>query len=163
MRFRRIVFAVGFVAAMAGAVWSDSGMMSVQVKEGQLRSAPSFLGSIVGPVAYGERVETMQKQGDWFDVKSSSKNLRGWIHSSALTTKQVVLNPGAQTQSAASSQEVALAGKGFNSDVEAQYKRNNARVDYTWVDRMEGIRITRDQMISFLDDGRVKPTEGGRK
>ena len=81
MKLRRIVFVLGFFMAVAGATWSDSAMMSVQVKEAQLRSTPSFLGSIVGPVSYGERVQTMQKQGDWVDVKSS-KNLRGWIHQS---------------------------------------------------------------------------------
>jgi len=162
MKLRRIVFILGFVLALAGVTRSDSGTMSVQVKEGQLRSTPSFLGSIVGPVSYGERVETMQTQGDWLEVKSP-KNLRGWIHKSALTTKQVVLSPGGKAQSAASSQEVALAGKGFNADVEAQYRKNNAAIDYTWVDRMETMRVSRDQMISFLDQGKLKPSEGGKK
>jgi uncharacterized protein YgiM (DUF1202 family) len=162
MKFKRVAIFLAFTLAIAGAASSDSGMMSVQVKEGQLRSAPSFLGPIVGPVAYGERVETMQKQGDWIDVKSS-KNLRGWIHASALTTKQVVLNPGAQAQPVANSQEIALAGKGFNADVEAQYRRSNARIDYAWVDRMETMRVSRDQMISFLEGGNIKPTEGGKR
>ncbi len=162
MKIKRIVFILGFVLAMAGATWSDSGMMSVQVREGQLRSAPSFLGSIVGPVSYGDRVETVQKQGDWVEVKNP-KNLRGWIHQSALTSKQVVLNPGGQTQSGASSQEVALAGKGFNEDVEAQYRKNNASIDYTWVDRMEAIRVPAKQMVSFLDKGKLTPPEGGKK
>ncbi len=158
----RMFLVLGFVLVLAGAVWSDSGMMSVQVKEGQLRSTPSFLGTIVCPVPYGERVEMKQKQGDWCEVKSS-KNMTGWIHQSALTTKQVVLSSGGQAQTAATGQEVALAGKGFNSDVEAQYKRNNARLDFTWVDRMETFTVSRNQMISFLDEGKVKPTEGGSK
>ncbi len=162
MRLIRIVFVLGFVLAFTGVTRSDSGMMSVQVKEGQLRSTPSFLGLIVGPVSYGERVETIQKQGDWVDVKNV-KNLSGWIHQSALTSKQVVLNSGGQTQSGASSQEIALAGKGFNADVEAQYRKNNARLDYTWVNRMETISVSRDQMISFLDEGKIKPSEGGKK
>jgi len=162
MKLARVVFILAFFMGLAVAARSDSGMMSVQVKEGQLRSAPSFLGSIVGPVSYGDRVETVQKQGDWVEVKSP-KNLRGWIHQSALTGKQVVLNPGAQAPSAASSQEIALAGKGFNSDVEAQYRKNNAGIDYTTVNRMETFRVSREQMVSFLDEGKIKPSEGGRK
>jgi SH3-like domain-containing protein len=112
-------------------------------------------------VSYGEQVQTVQKQGDWIDVKSS-KNLTGWIHQSALTSKQVVLNAGGQAGSAANDKEVALAGKGFNADVEAQYRRNNGSVDFTWVDRMEAMNVTREQMISFLDQGKVRP-EGGAK
>ena len=162
MSLKRVVFILGFIVALAGVVWSDSGMMSVQVKEGQLRATPSFLGQVVGPVAYGDRVETIQKQGDWVDVKSP-KNLTGWIHESALTTKQVVLSAGALAQSAASSQEIALAGKGFNADVEAQYRKTNAAANYAWVDHMETIRISRDQMIGFLGEGKIKPSEGGKK
>ncbi len=162
MTLKRLVLALVFVLAMTAATWSDSGMMSVQVKEGQLRSTPSFLGSIVGPVSYGERVETVQKQGDWIDVKSS-KNLTGWIHQSALTSKQVALSAGGKAQTAASDKEVALAGKGFNADVEAQYRRNNGRADYASVDRMETVIISTDQMISFLDEGKVRPLEGGPK
>jgi uncharacterized protein YgiM (DUF1202 family) len=162
MAITRVVLVIAFVLAPAAATWSDTAMMSVQVKEAQLRSTPSFLGPVVGPVIYGERVETIQKQGDWIDVKSP-KNLRGWIHQSALTTKQVMLSAGGQAGSGASDKEVALAGKGFNADVEAQYRRDNARIDFTWVDRMEAMEVTREQMISFLDQGKVRPSEGGPK
>jgi hypothetical protein len=37
MKLTRIVFILVFVMALAGATWSDLGMMSVQVKEGQLQ------------------------------------------------------------------------------------------------------------------------------
>jgi len=161
MTLTRVVLVLAFVLALAAATWSDSEMMSVQVKEGQLRSTPSFLGPVVGPVSYGERVETVKKQGDWFDVKTS-KNLRGWIHQSALTTKQIMLSAGGQAKSGASDKEVALAGKGFNADVEAQYRRSNARADYTWVDRMETMTVRPAQMISFLDEGKVRPEGGSR-
>lgn len=162
MALARIVLVLAFVLALAAATWSDSAMMSVQVKEGQLRLTPSFLGSVVGPVAYGERVETVRKQGDWIDVKSS-KNLTGWIHQSALTSRQMMLNAGAPAKDAASDREVALAGKGFNADVEAQYRRNNGTIDFTLVDRMETMTVSRDQMICFLDEGKLRPAEGGSR
>lgn len=161
MRVKGIVLAFVLVIAGAALCWSDSAMMSVQVKEGQLRSAPSFLGTVVGPVTYGERVTLVQQQGDWMDVKSS-KDLRGWIHQSALTKKQVVMGSGGQAQAGASGQEIALAGKGFNSEVESRY-RNTHRVDFTWVDRMESIRVSGDEMVRFLNDGQVKSSEGGSK
>ena len=42
--------------------------MSVQIKEGQVRSTPSFLGTIVAKLSYGERVEVIQDQGSWKKV-----------------------------------------------------------------------------------------------
>jgi hypothetical protein len=89
--------------------------------------------------------------------------MSGWIHQSALTSKQVVLNSGAAVSSSANSQEIALAGKGFNEDVERQYRAGNGRIDYAWVNHMEGYRISREQMISFLDAGKVQAAPGGSR
>jgi hypothetical protein len=163
MKLARVFLAFGFLVVMATAGRSDLGLMSVQVKEAQLRSAPSFLGPIVGPVAYGERVEALQQQGDWVNVKSRTSQA-GWIHQSALTKREVVLGAGAQgVASGNTSQEIALAGKGFNADVESQYRRSHKSADYTWVDRMESMRVTQNEMMTFLKDGAVKPSEGGVK
>ncbi|MHC1726471.1 MAG: SH3 domain-containing protein [Syntrophobacteraceae bacterium] len=162
MKLNRIFLVFALVLASVATSWSSAGVMSVQVREGQLRATPSFLGAIVGPVTYEERVEVLQQQGDWMDVKSS-KNLRGWIHQSALTEKQVSIKPGGQTQQAATSKEVALAGKGFNADVESRYRSSHARVDFTWVDRMEAMRVSREEMVKFLNDGAIKSPEGGAR
>jgi hypothetical protein len=162
MKLGRILFVTGFVTLLGTTVWSDSGLMSVQVREGRLRSTPSFLGAIVGPVAYGDRVRNIGQRGEWLDVKSSN-NLTGWIHQSALTSKTVVLSSGTAVSSSANSQEVALAGKGFNEDVERQYRSDNSRISYAWVDHMQGYKVTRDQMIAFLDQGKVKPSQGGQR
>ena len=63
--------------------------MSVQVKEGQLRSTPSFLGKIIANPSYGDRVEIIQDQGTW--KKVAVGGLQGWMHATALTTKTIVL------------------------------------------------------------------------
>jgi hypothetical protein len=47
------------------------------------------------------------------------------MHSSALTKKKLKLAAGeADAATTVSSEEQALAGKGFNSDVEAKFKEN---------------------------------------
>ncbi len=161
MKLRKVIFVAGLAMFLAGTVWSDQGMMSVQVREGELRATPSFLGAIVGPVAYGDRVSSIRKQGDWVNVRGPN-NLAGWIHESALTSKQVVLSSGSAVSASANSQEIALAGKGFNEDVERQY-RSNDRLDYAWVDHMQGFKITRDQMVVFLRQGQIKPPQGGQR
>ena len=134
--------------------------MSVQIKEGQVRSTPSFLGAIVAKLSYGERVEVIQDQGSW--KKVAARGTQGWMHASALTTKSIVLKAGAgNVQTSATSGEIALAGKGFSEEVEKQYKKLNRNLDYTWVDRMERFQITPEQMQAFLKQGSVVPAEGG--
>lgn len=149
------------VVALTATTWSSLGTMSVQLRNGQLRATPSFLGEVVATVAYGDRVDVLQQQGDWMEVKSAG-NQSGWIHQSALTSKRIVLNAAGQNpQAAASGEEIALAGKGFNADVEKQFKKDHQNMDFTWVDRMEQFQVTPREMISFLEIGGVQPPKGG--
>lgn len=134
--------------------------MSVQVKEGQLRSTPSFLAEIIAKPAYGDRVEIIQDKGPW--KKVALRGVQGWMHTTALTTKSIVLKAGAtNVQTSATGSEIALAGKGFSEEVEKQYKNLNRNLDYAWVDRMEKFKISPEQMQAFLKQGNVIPAEGG--
>jgi len=134
--------------------------MSVQVKEGQLRSTPSFLAEIIAKPSYGDRVEIIQDKGIW--KKVAIRGVQGWMHTSALTTKNIVLKAGAaNVQTSATGGEIALAGKGFSEEVEKQYKSLNRNLDYAWVDRMEKIKVSPEQIQAFLKQGNVMPAEGG--
>lgn len=131
--------------------------MSVQVRNGQLRADPSFLGKMVASLDYGARVTVAEEKGDWRRVVLPDGKA-GWIHQSALTPKKIVMQAGAaDVSTAASGQELALAGKGFNSDVEADFKRKNAEIDFSWIDRMEKIKFSAADMTAFLQEGGVHP------
>ena len=137
--------------------------MSVQVKSGQVLETPSFLGKVVTKVNYGDRMQGVEQQGDWSKVTAPGGQ-SGWMHSSALTKKKIAMNAGGQNaQTAASGDELALAGKGFNSDVEADFKAKNRNVDFTWVDKMEKIKVPAESMQQFLKDGGIQPAEGGKR
>ena len=149
---------------LAGYAWSAAAQktLSVQVKEGQMRSSPSFLGAIVATPSYGEHVVLIEDQGTW--KKVTIHGVQGWMHTSALTTKNIVLTAGtANVQTSATGGEIALAGKGFSEEVEKQYKSQNKNVDFTWVDRMENCKVTPEEMQAFLKQGQVVPAAGGAK
>ncbi len=139
-------------ALMATGAWAAK-EMSVQVRDGQLRNRASFLGAVTGAVAYGDRVTVNQTQAGWCEVATAS-GATGWIHESALTPKRVVMSSGAaDTRSGASGEEVALAGKGFSKEVEAEYKKGNAKIDYAWVDWMGKQTVPPEQLVQFLKQG----------
>jgi uncharacterized protein YgiM (DUF1202 family) len=145
---------------MAGLAFAQSAkQMSVTVKETQVRATPSYMGKILAVLTYGERVDVLAEQNGWARVRLPGGE--GWVHLSALTTKKIVLQSGSQTvSSGASSGEVALAGKGFNQEVENKYKQDN-NVDYTWVDRMGSFNTTPEQVLAFLKDGGLNTEIGG--
>ncbi|MCP4352445.1 MAG: SH3 domain-containing protein [Desulfobacterales bacterium] len=130
--------------------------MSIEVKEAHVRSAPSFFkGKLVKKLPYGYRINVQEQKGSWYKVSE------GWIHSSALTKKKVVLRAGASdVKKGATNDEIALAGKGFNSQVEGEFKSKNQNIDFTWINKMENFTVSQDQMQKFLKKGELYP-EGG--
>ena len=135
--------------------------MSVQVKKCQLRNKPSFLGKIVANLNYADRVTVENEQDDWFKVKPENVSTSGWVHVSALSSKKIVLKQGSKdVTSAASSDELALAGKGFNKQVENNYKRKNKNADFTWVDKMETYVVSQKEMQRFMKEGGLKANGG---
>lgn len=142
------------LSVIAVAAWAATEMMSVQVREGQLRAKPSFLGKVYSSVYYGDRLSVLETQGSWVRVQGDEGG--GWIHSSALTPKKVVLQSGSEDMdTGATSDELALAGKGFNDEVEAEYRELHPKADFTWVDRMEKMTVSSRKAVAFLREGGV--------
>lgn len=135
--------------------------MSVQVKKCQLRNKPSFLGKIVINLNYADQVTVRNEQENWLDVTPVNQQQGGWVHVSALSEKEIVLNPGSKDiEQAASGEELALAGKGFNEEVENNFKKKNKNIDFTWVDKMEKIVISGQEMQQFLKEGGLRAGGG---
>ena len=69
-----------------------SEVLSVQKKEGKLRTKASFLGKISRKLPYGTQVTVLSEKGAWREV--SVQNTQGWLHISTLTEKKKLsLNP----------------------------------------------------------------------
>jgi len=157
-----MVLTLATVLLLAVAAWAVGEMMSIQVRNGALRTRPSFLGKVTTELQYGTRVTIKATRGPWIQVSDSAGNV-GWIHDSALTDKKLKLVSGdVAAATGASSDEIALAGKGFNSQVEDEYKKGQPGEGFKWVDHMESIVISPEQAEAFLAAGEVKPNlEGG--
>ena len=138
---------------------ADNAFMSIQIKDGRLRAAPSFLGQILGSVRYGDRARVLERRGAWTRIAVGSNT--GWIHNSALTEKKIVLQAGAaDVERAATTDELALAGKGFNSQVENRFRADHPGLEFSWVDRMETFRASAEEVRRFLQEGGLSPKRG---
>ncbi|MBI4797239.1 MAG: SH3 domain-containing protein [Desulfarculus sp.] len=162
MKRGKLSMAAALLFLAAGLAWAAGEAMSVQVREGQVRAQPSFLAAIVATLGYGERVQVSGEQGAWRQV-SASQGATGWMHLSSLTPKQVVLQAGEGLKSGgASGEEMALAGKGFNKEVEADFAARNRGADFASVNRMEqSYRFSPPQVEAFVREGGLTPAPGG--
>lgn len=156
----RIIIISTLILALTGIALAAQ-MMSVQVRSGQLREKPSYLGRDVTTLPYGDRVTLIAEEGEWRKVTSIKKGKTGWMHISALTQLEVILRPtNRHIEAAAQSGELALAGKGFNKQVEENFK-NQKKLDYTLVDEMDAYSVNQEEIRAFVKSGSL--AKGGSR
>jgi hypothetical protein len=130
--------------------------MSVGVRVAQVRAQPSFLSPVHGELPYGSRVSVAELGGDW--ARISGGGITGWLHQTALSRGEIVLNPGAaDVQRAVAGTEVSLAGRGFSASVEQAYRQRGGAANFAAVDRMEARVTGVDAAIRFARDGGLEP------
>jgi hypothetical protein len=73
---------------------------------------------------------------------------------------QVLNLPGLLTGTPAkqtSSDEAALAGKGFTPEVESGYRAKHPEMDFAQVDKIEGFTVDSAALQAFIKEGDLKP------
>ena len=149
-------FLIGFclillVAGFAAAQVSRGGTLYVAIKTVDLKSGTGFFASNSGKLNYGDQVTVLQVSGKFVEVRSTANpSLTGWTASANMSARQVV----AGTTSTASAREVAMAGKGFNQEVENSFKAQQ-NLNYADVDRVEAISVDPNVLRRFLEEGRL--------
>ena len=135
--------------------------MSVAVKEAPVRDKPSFTGKVIATLLYADRVKIEETRGDWLRISFAPKAVTsGWVPKSALQVQEIVLKAGDKAVgTSASSGEVALAGKGFSEEVEAEYRKDK-KLNYTAVDKMEAYEVSPEAVAQFATQGGLN-AEGG--
>ena len=142
---------VMFICQLAAAQVLRGGTLYVATKTVAIKSSTGFFARTNATLNYGDRVTVLQVSGKWVEVRSVEKpSLSGWTASANMTAKQVVA--GSSTTATAS--EVALAGKGFNQEVENSYKQNK-NLNYADVDRAEALSVNEAELFRFLEEGRL--------
>lgn len=143
-------------------------LFTVKIREASVRSGPKPFRPIVATVKYGEKVEVVTPAKDgWLEV-SAPGGKRGFLHESAVTDKEVTKAEGGAKgtggKSSASSDEVALAGKGFNPQVEARYRADHKELEeaYRKVDAMEKRNVPGEELEAFLRDGQLGDSRRAR-
>lgn len=94
-------------------------------------------------------------EGDWYKVKCGPSI--GYIHRSAVE-KRVVAVPASYSRkgSSVSESEAALAGKGFNPQVEATYKKQHPEMKFGLVDSVERYPVPERDIAQFIVAGGLR-------
>ena len=140
------------IVSDAGA--AAPGGVYVQVRSTNLRAQPKQWASSVGQLSFGDRVDVVDHQGDWFKIKAKGGK-QGFVHASAFVTDSPELETNSGAANGLGGSQAVLAGKGFDPAVERQFASGDVAVDFAAVDRMERVTVSTSQIIGFIKQGKL--------
>lgn len=122
---------------------------------------PDFAGAPIMPVPEGAAVNVHSQAGDWYKVEYQGQV--GWIHRQAFPAPSAGskfslsgLLGGAPVKGT-SSDEAALAGKGFTPEIESSYRTKHPEMKFGEVDKVEANRVDPAKLQAFIAQGGLKP------
>ena len=145
-----------FLAAALSGSAVLAATVTVLVQETAVRKRPQFFAPSAATAKLGQTFEASGPSEGWYKTDS------GYIHQSAVTAKKVRIAAGGSVGGTATAEEVTLAGKGFNAQVEKSYGAKNAAANFSAVDSMERRTVSESALLDFLRAGGLLP-EGGSK
>jgi len=152
---KKVIFVLCLILFIAGitAAQTVGQTLYVSVKNLPLKSSTGWFARTNGTLEYGAQVTVLRIDGRFIEVRSAANStVSGWTAFANFSTRQVVSG----TSSTATQREVALAGKGFNQEVEQSYKTGNRQLNFADVDRIEQtISVDEEELLQFLQEGRL--------
>jgi len=147
----------GFLLLLAAAALAASAALAatitVLVQQTVVRKRPQFYASAAATAKLGDTFEAEGPTNGWYKVDG------GYVHQSAVTAESVNKSDGAAIGGAATADEVTLAGKGFNSQVEQSYSAQDSAANFAAVDAMERRSVPDAAELEFLRRGGLIPKE----
>ena len=128
----------------------------VAVKKAAIKSGTGNFDKVVAQASYGDELVVDKASNKFHRVhKASDPSITGWIPATSVTTKKIIASSKKVT---ASADEIALAGKGFNSTIEAVYAEQ-FEVNFEIVDYIESLGANTEDAVIFAQQGKLN--DGG--
>lgn len=125
--------------------------IKVTTRENAVRSDCRFFAPVKLKVSLGDQLTVKGRKGDWYLV--SAKGVNGCIHKSAVESRSFASSGRRASTGGASADEVSLAGKGFNPQVEAGYRKSGKGLNYAAVDEISRISVSEKSLETFVQQG----------
>ncbi len=141
--------------------------MSVQVNDAAVRTSPSFLSEVASVLGYGAKVGVVEEGEDWMKVQAEEATASGWMHTTALTKKEINLEAGdTDANVKASKEELTAGGRGYNQEIENKFREDNQELEagYKLLDQMvidPRRRASRTEVLLFMRSGELGNNAGG--
>ena len=163
-----LIFAVSTLSAFANAAAQnlaktkiisapEASEVYVQVQVAKIRQDPKPWANGVAEVKFGDKLVKLSNQDSWYRVRNTQE-LEGFLHSTAVTGKKIVLSASKEDllNSTVDEPDVYLAGKGFNNEVLQELSAREPTLNFAAVDNMQKQSHVNDSaLFAFIEHGRL--------
>lgn len=157
---KRLLPAFCITLLIAGAAFAANESVTVIVKKTSVRRDRQFYAPTLVEAQLGEAYGVLSREKGW--IKVGTKSGAGWLHESAVTAKKVAIGAQGPADVAVDERDVANAGKGFNPQVESEYRKKNPEANFAAVDRMEKLEAGEQAVEAFVREGNLRPRGTGQ-
>ena len=146
---KKILFFIAMIACTS-FIYAKPKKMYVSAEKINLKSSTSFFAKQLEALDYGQQVLVLETKGKWSKVQPvENAEISGWISSSLLSKRKLI---SSFNNFSATTDELALAGKGFSSS--DNWGKSNA--NYNAVKQIEGQIISNEELLKFIKEGELK-------
>lgn len=132
--------------------------MYINTERAELKSGTGFFSEVQGQLFYGNQVTIIEEKGKWALVKATNNSkIAGWLPLTSLTKKKILNN--ALYSIKASTEELALAGKGFSAENEASFSNGATKRALKKLDILESIYLPLETLQDFILDANLSAGE----
>jgi hypothetical protein len=127
----------------------------ISIRKAALRQQPHVWSPVSSTLSFGDSVEVIKEENSWLYVSKGSA--QGYIHESSVDDSPVKAT-GYSSATEASNQQgagVSLATKGFDADVEKQYRQSNASLRFDRVNALEKRTTAPTTLAQFMREGNL--------
>ncbi|MFO1076979.1 MAG: hypothetical protein U1E73_04545 [Planctomycetota bacterium] len=145
---------VAILCLAAADVPQDPGAtLVVTRKTTKLRAQRKLFAPAIAELHEGDKVAFAAREGAWLSVAAGEQ--KGWLHESDVSANPDVRLSGEGVRETYSTSETSAARKGFNPQVERNYRANNPNLEQAFqlVDRLQARATPEAEVEAFLKNG----------
>ncbi len=160
------IIATGTLLIACGGAMADGPIRTVQVTQATLLATPAPFADAVGTVKYKDEVQVKTEKAPFVEVTAAGKT--GWLHNSALLASNKKLEAAnADPKTRAKLAEEGLAGRGFGSEFEKQFKaaHPDSAMAFAALDaavKSPAQNVSPQELQKFVKDGNLNPAGGAQ-
>lgn len=139
--------------AAASAPQEPGATLTVTRKTTKLRAQRKLFAPAIAELHEGDKVAFAQRDGAWLSVTAGEQ--KGWLHETDVSGNPDVRLSGEGVRETYSTSETSAARKGFNPQVERNYRTNNPNLEaaFRLVDRLQARATPEAEVQAFLQAG----------